>query len=89
MKKLRNSYFIVGLAALVFALLTKHIPGITVTDFVQGFCYGLAFTMLVVGMITSTIPYFYRNEKRAKKPLDPAVAPEPTPADPSEQKPSE
>jgi flagellar biosynthesis protein FliR len=78
MKKLRNAYLIAGLGALVFALLTKLIPGVTVTDFVQGFCYGLAVSMLVAGLITSTIPYFYRNEKRMKKTPDPVVAPEPT-----------
>lgn len=80
MKKLRNFYLITGLAALAFALLTKHIPGVTVTDFVQGFCYGLAITSLIAGLITSTIPYFYRKEKKSipaenvsRRAIDPAT----------------
>ncbi len=66
MKKLRDFYFIACLAALAFALLTKHIKGITVTDFVQGFCYGLAFTMFIAGLITSVIPCFYRIDGKKK-----------------------
>ncbi len=74
MKKLRDFYFIACLAALAFALLTKHIKGITVTDFVQGFCYGLAFTMFIAGIITSVIPYFCRKDR--KKPHAEDVKPE-------------
>ncbi len=76
MKKLRDFYLIAGLAALAFALLTKHIRGITVSDFIQGFCYGLALAMLLAGLITSTIPHFYRNDK--KKALSPEVKSETT-----------
>jgi hypothetical protein len=65
MKKLRNFYLIAGLAALAFGLLAKHIPGITVTDFVYGFCWGLAITLLVAGLITASIPVFCRKTKDA------------------------
>jgi formate/nitrite transporter FocA (FNT family) len=78
MKNLRNIYLILGVAAIVFAILTKHIPGITVTDFVQGFCYGLGLTLLVAGLVTSTIPYLYRTRKGEKK--EPA---QPEPGDPT------
>jgi hypothetical protein len=64
MKKLRNFYFILGLAALAFALLAKNIPGVTITDFVLGFCHGLAITSLVAGAITSSIPYLYRTKPK-------------------------
>ncbi len=64
MKRLRNFYFITAASALVFALLTRHIPGITVTDFVQGFCYGLTFTMLLAGCVTALIPAFYKGPKK-------------------------
>ncbi len=63
MKKLRNFYFIAGLCSLAFALLTKHIPGITVTDFVNGFCYGVSVTMFIAGLITSAIPLFCHKKK--------------------------
>ncbi len=87
MKKLRNFYLVAGLAALAFALLTKHIPGITVTDFVQGFCHGFAITMLLAGLVTSTIPYFYRNEKRKKKGVGADISPEAANSVPTEQEP--
>ncbi len=78
MKKLRNLYFIAGIFALVFALLTKFIPGVTVTDFVQGFCYGFALAIFIAGIITAAIPYFYRNDRKKgaaaeKDALDPAA----------------
>jgi hypothetical protein len=67
MKKLRNIYFIVGIFALAFALLTKHIPGVTATDFVEGFCYGLASALFLAGIVTAIIPFFYRNDKKKDK----------------------
>ncbi len=73
MKKLRDFYFIVGLAALVFAILTRHVPGVTVTDFVQGFCYGLALTMFLAGLITALIPTFYKGHKKEEKAPDDGI----------------
>ncbi len=63
MKKLRNFYFIAGLFAVAFALLTKLVPGVTITDFVYGFCHGLGITALIAGIVTAAIPHFYRKEK--------------------------
>jgi hypothetical protein len=68
MKNLRNFYLILGLFALAFALLAKHIQGVTITDFVLGFFHGLAITALVAGAITAAIPYLYRNRKPEHKP---------------------
>jgi hypothetical protein len=71
MKNLRNIYLILGLAALAFALLTKHIPGVTVTDFVLGFCYGMSITLLLAGLVTAAIPYVYRKPKKDDVPTPP------------------
>ncbi len=68
MKKLRNVYFILGLFAIVFAILTRVIPafnsGSPLFDFANGFCWGLGVTSLISGLITSVIPYFYRRDKK-------------------------
>ncbi len=67
MKKLRNFYLIVGVVAVAFALLAKLIPGVTITDFVYGFCHGLGITALVAGIVTAAIPHFYRKEKQTEE----------------------
>ncbi len=68
MKKLRNFYFILGLFAIAFAILTRLIPGVTIIDFVNGFCWGLGVAMLIAGAVTSAIPYLYRNDKKKTTP---------------------
>ena len=73
MKKLRNFYFIVGVVAIAFALLAKHIPGVTITDFVYGFCHGLGITALIAGLVTTAIPHFYRNEKKTEETTAPTT----------------
>ena len=73
MKKLRNFYFIVGALAIAFALLAKHIPGVTITDFVYGFCHGLGITALIAGIVTAAIPHFYRNRKGTEEVTSPTT----------------
>ncbi len=68
MKKLRNFYLIIGLVALAFALLAKLVPGVTMTDFVYGFCLGLGITALLAGIITAFIPRFcHKKEERTEE----------------------
>ncbi len=67
MKKLRNFYLIIGLAALAFAMLAKFIPGVTITDFVYGFCHGLGITALLAGVVAALIPHLCRKDKAADK----------------------
>ncbi len=64
MKKLRNFYLIIGLAAVAFALLAKHIPGVTITDFVYGFCHGLGITALLACLITALVPHLCRKKEQ-------------------------
>ncbi len=64
MKKLRNFYLIIGLAAVAFALLAKHIPGVTITDFVYGFCLGMGIMALVAGLVTAVIPHLCRKQEQ-------------------------
>jgi hypothetical protein len=66
MKKLRNFYFVVGFGALVFALLAAHIPGVTITDFVLGFCYGLGAALLFAGLLTWVAVAFRRPKESPK-----------------------
>jgi hypothetical protein len=72
MKNLRNFYFILGIFALAFAILTKAIPafraGSPVFDFANGFCWGLGTMSLVAGIVTATIPYFYRKDHKNEVP---------------------
>lgn len=63
MKNLRNLYLITGLFAIAFALVAGHIPGVTINDFVRGFCHGLGITALVASLITAAIPHLYRTKK--------------------------
>ena len=67
MKKLRNFYLILGLFAIAFAFVAKHIPGVTITDFVLGFCHGLGITAIIAGIVTAAIPHLYRTPKKEKE----------------------
>ncbi len=64
MKTLRNCYLILGGFAILFALAARFIPGVTITDLVLGFCYGLGVMALLAGIVTAAIPAFYRKEKK-------------------------
>lgn len=62
MKNLAYTFLIAGAIVLAFALLARFVPGITITDFMFGFCDGIGTTLAVAGLIL-LIPAALRNKK--------------------------
>lgn len=63
MRKLRNFTFIAGLLVLAFGLLANYVPGITITEFVWGFCVGFATAMLAAAIGFAIAPVFCKKKK--------------------------
>ena len=67
MKKLGYTFLITGAIVLAFGLLARIIPGITITDFVFGFCSGLGSALLLGGLGFLATPLFCRKKGEVKK----------------------
>jgi hypothetical protein len=67
MKKLAYTFLITGAIVLAFGLLAWIIPGITITQFVLGFCFGIGSTLILGGLVFLASPVFCRKKKEGAK----------------------
>lgn len=63
MKKLSYTFLIAGAAVSAFGVLARLLPGITITYFMLGFCFGLGGTLLVAGLVFLATPLFCRKNR--------------------------
>lgn len=72
MKKFRDIALIIGVIAIGYGLLSKIIPGITITDFVWGFLVGLGAAMFIVALCLALVPLFCKKKKKVEEPAETA-----------------
>lgn len=67
MKKLRNICLLTGVIVLGFGLLARIIPGITITEFLWGFCVGMSSMLFVAGTGFAFAPVFCKKNKKGEQ----------------------